>query len=187
MRPKKASQIFSLLVAFQRPRKCRTCLTFKMANKEDSKILSVKYLPLDTILLYRFVKSSWNWYNPDFNTLSLQNVNQIESSADLKPAVYHEPENESEQKVTPPKVLQVQQAHDHVEMRTSESGHSNACVRMCGCFFLVLFLIFILIWGFLTITTITTGDDDSNVKCITLAPRPWNPRTNKADKLCFYQ
>ena len=34
-----------------------------------------------------------------FNTLSLQNVNQIESSSDLKPAVYHEPENEREQKV----------------------------------------------------------------------------------------
>ena len=116
-------------------------------DKEDSKIRFVKYLPLDTILLYRLVKSSC-LCNPDFNTLSLQNVNQIESSADLKPAVYNEPEN---QNVAPPKVLQVQQVQQYEETietptptrmrrRTSASGTSSA---FCCCFLTLLTLVFI--------------------------------------------
>ena len=68
-----------------------------------------------------------------FNTLSLQNVNQIESSADLKPAVYHEPENESEQKVT---VIKVQQVQHQVEMRTSASG---------ACFWFRLLIVFLIL------------------------------------------
>ena len=43
----------------------RRCLIFKINNNEDSKIPFVKYSLLDTILLYRLVKSSWNWYNPE--------------------------------------------------------------------------------------------------------------------------
>merc|ERR1712062_434110 len=136
----------SLLLTFQRQRK-------KMSDIQDKQ--------------QRRLKNSFREIFTIGYHIALPNVNQIESSVDLKPAVYHEPEDEIEQKVAPPKVLQVQQVHHHVEMRTSESGHSNACVRMCGCFFLVLFLIFILIWGFLTITT---GDDDRNVKGVTLTP-----------------
>ena len=44
-RSHKTQRFFSLLVAFQRPRRCRTYLIFKMANKEDPKIHFVKYLP----------------------------------------------------------------------------------------------------------------------------------------------
>ena len=42
----------------------RRCLIFKINNNEDSKIPFVKYSLLDTILLYRLVKYSWNQYNP---------------------------------------------------------------------------------------------------------------------------
>ena len=82
--------------------------------------------------------------------LSLQNVNQIESSGNLKPAVYNEPENE-QQKVAPPKVLQVQQVQQYEEIietptptrmrrRTSASGTSSA---FCCCFLTLLTLVFI--------------------------------------------
>ena len=108
----------------------------------------MKDLSLGTILLYQLVKSGKNQYKTGFNTLSLQNVNQIESSADLKPAVYNEPEN---QNVAPPKVLQVQQVQQYEETietptptrmrrRTSASGTSSA---FCCCFLTLLTLVFI--------------------------------------------
>ena len=104
-----------------------------MTNKEDSKILSGKYLQLGTILLYRLVKSSWNQYNPFYTFLSLQNVNQVEPSEDLKPAVYHEPKNESEQKVAPPKVLEVKNDEDVTETPTETPIRwtSELCCQLC--------------------------------------------------------
>ena len=60
----------------------------------------------------------------------------------MKPAVYHEPEHESEQKVTPFKVLQVQQDQPHVEKRSSESGVSDVCERK---FWFGLLLVFVIL------------------------------------------
>ena len=53
-RPKNAEWFVSLLLTFQRPRRCSI---FKVNHKEDSKIHFMKDLSLGTILLYQLVKS----------------------------------------------------------------------------------------------------------------------------------
>ena len=80
---------------------------------------------------------------------TFQNVNRIESSTDLKPAVYNEPENSPN--VAPPKVLQVQQVQHYEEFienpnptqriqRRNNNGTSSA---FCCCFLTLLTLVFI--------------------------------------------
>ena len=92
-------------------------------------------------MFYRLVKTGFKFGTIRFFIiLSLQNVNQIESSADSKPAVYLEPENENEQqKVAPPKVLQVQQVQHHEETK----HQSNVCRNLIVLTLISLLLFFV--------------------------------------------